>query len=1105
MAVPAAPGLVQICDLAGRARGTGFLADDQGTLLTSHEAVDGLSRLVLRTPDGHTTLVDAENGENITPLPGCDLALVRAPGLPVRPLVVATERLPGTPVRLWAVDGWLDTTISGPVDVTYTATDRFHAIEGALELDLPPHVSAALRLSPRVTGAPVLDARTGAVVGVLGTALHTPRRACGYAVSLRPTPAALAEGEYVELAALLRRNGQSVPGFGLDLNLAGALQLTHASVAAAATAVPASAQLRRRPPTEAALADFLDRPRSLLALVGEPGTGRSTELASWAVRRVGGATPGPTLWLRGADLRAGDNGVHDAARRVLAEAGRIAGRLASGERGTTGRTQTVPPAHPDVVARLARTADRPLLILLDGPEEMPPHLAHELRRWCTGTANWLRVSGARLALACRPEFWEQAGPHFPAELLYEPPEREPHQAYEPTTGLTLPPHVTLSALAGGHPLTARMLTQLRPVRTPGRPPFRREVFEAWLALVSLRIATTLGASRRPPVEGDALRRLAATASGRLHLAARRCLGPGQGGLSQADFEAVFPWNGGWAAAVLSIGVLQPAGEGYRFSDEEFGDWLQGAHLELDAALDALVHHPPAADAVPVPRHRVGPVTEALLLTHHTAGPTGLGPRLRELVDAAYRDGDRGWWASRLLRQTLLRVPDARPYLPVLRVLAARLLRGGGHPAFGPSFWTRLALDVGQLTDLIRQLLPLDGAPPASGERYLDAVAQLLAAEPHTVTPLLCQWFSDGRALRAPGATVASAAGALLHTHRRVATDELTDALVAALTTVGGAAARELLEELVHDEPAALSRAVHRWAADERGERRTAAARYLRALARLHGADQAQLVSAARELLRRPDDAGTLHPAAYALLVHDQDTRSSYLSAAQLRFAREPYDPDLARALVRCLHTHPRQVLATVRHRLCGPGPARLTTAGGLLALLGDVRTPALARQLALIVSEFARLRPELAAEPVARYVTRRLATGPAARASLRPLIIDLLTLPSAAPRIALARVLGAHRTDSALAEELLAELLGNDQDPALRDAAHAAAPAAPALPVPSPRAERPLAAGGVVTTAQDPDELPTEPSLAPVRGAAWEDGTAGDAKRVREYLALDGS
>ena len=42
--------LVRVCDLAGRPRGAGFVADHHGTVITSHEAVDGLARLVLHAP-----------------------------------------------------------------------------------------------------------------------------------------------------------------------------------------------------------------------------------------------------------------------------------------------------------------------------------------------------------------------------------------------------------------------------------------------------------------------------------------------------------------------------------------------------------------------------------------------------------------------------------------------------------------------------------------------------------------------------------------------------------------------------------------------------------------------------------------------------------------------------------------------------------------------------------------------------------------------------------------------------------------------------------------------------------------------------------------------
>jgi hypothetical protein len=57
------------------------------------------------------------------------------------------------------------------------------------------------------------------------------------------------------------------------------------------------------------------------------------------------------------------------------------------------------------------------------------------------------------------------------------------------------------------------------------------------------------------------------------------------------------------------------------------------------------------------------------------------------------------------------------------------------------------------------------------------VARLPAVGPAAVHPLLTRWFDDERPLPATAhATVATAAQALLHTHRRRALHELTEVL-----------------------------------------------------------------------------------------------------------------------------------------------------------------------------------------------------------------------------------------------------------------------------------------------------------------------------------------
>ncbi|WP_181768892.1 trypsin-like peptidase domain-containing protein, partial [Streptomyces albidus (ex Kaewkla and Franco 2022)] len=169
-AVLAEHALVRICDLAGRPRGTGFLADELGTVITSHEAVDGLGRVVVNTRDERSHLAESDD---ITPLPEWDLALIRTDGLGVGPLVIGAERATATAVRLRTghtspagEECWTDARLAGTASVTYTSTDRFHALEEVLELELPEAAAVELRLSRRASGSPVIDAETGAVLAV---------------------------------------------------------------------------------------------------------------------------------------------------------------------------------------------------------------------------------------------------------------------------------------------------------------------------------------------------------------------------------------------------------------------------------------------------------------------------------------------------------------------------------------------------------------------------------------------------------------------------------------------------------------------------------------------------------------------------------------------------------------------------------------------------------------------------------------------------------------------------------------------------------------------------------------------------------------------------
>ncbi|WP_406121447.1 trypsin-like peptidase domain-containing protein [Streptomyces sp. NBC_00989] len=1156
--------LVRIRDLAGRPRGTGFVADHHGTVITSHEAVDGLPRLVLHAAGDRTCLVTADA---VTPLPALDLALVRTEGLGVDPLpVTVRDRVEtGTYVRV-AADRWREARLLGATSVTYTATDRFHLLDDALELAIGTAGRDALRLGGGAAGGPVLDAVTGAVIGVLGTALQSGQRDTGFAVPLRQVPGGERSLDDINgrLGDLLARNAATVPAYGADLNLAGVLELTATSVgsdgppgALAGFVGPGRdaegscvMEPVERPSVIREFTEFAAGPAAVLGLVGAPGSGRTTELAALAARRNGGAEPAPTLWLRGADLRDGDASVADAVRRTVERAARIVAASVSlpGDSGDLGDV------GPERLARVARDAGRPLLLLLDGPEEMPPVLAHRLDEWTRGTGEWLRESGARLVVGCRAEYWEGAGAGFPGELLYggsssggpavgeDGPDRSgvpaadhagpdrsgasaadragpaysgapgadragplffeasvsdaagpahsgapapddagpcssarpafedeavqadggsggaapravlpacvhlgdlrPDEARRARAAYGLPEGVLTGADAR-HPLTLRLLSEVLAAlpASPGARLDRDDVFAAYLDLMCLRIAVRLAAENG--LRGTAVRRLAAKVSGQVHEAARRSLGPGQGELDRESFEVVFPWGPaparlgggtGWASAVLTEGLLVPAGTGYRFAHEELADWIQGTHLDLDEALRALVHRsrtPRTGHPLPVPHHRIGPVVQALLLLARQHGTLQLAVRLEELAGALDADPD-SWWAARLLAGVLLRVPDATPYSGALRLLADQLVarrqqQAGVPKEFAPEFWTALRLPQGERLALLRRLVLVDGAPQGTAPaRFLDTAAELLAADPTAVQPLLTRWFDDERPLPAtPEATVATAAQALLHTHRRRALDDLTEVLVGC----AHGRADELLAVLAEEEPSAVCRAVDRWAHDERPARRVAAVAYgLRAAPHVRTeADRELLRYAAQFLLARPADS-TLHGGALALLVRDPHTRARHLPQALRHFASgDPQFPPSA--LAAALTTHPEPVLEAFRARLHGPH------ASEAVRTLADVATPALARRAAALVRETAVRWPETAAH-LGVYVDRCLDHGPTARALLFPLVTGLLDGGPASVRTALAAVLAAPGTPASrpLRRELLEFQLTHEHDPAVLDA-----------------------------------------------------------------------
>lgn len=346
--------------------------------------------------------------------------------------------------------------------------------------------------------------------------------------------------------------------------------------------------------------------------------------------------------------------------------------------------------------------------------------------------------------------------------------------------------------------------------------------------------------------------------------------------------------------------------------------------------------------------------------------------------------------------------------------------------FGPWFWAALALPAEERADLLRRLVVADGT--GGDDRFLAAAGDFLGADARTAQPLLCAWFGDDRRLPAlPAATVATAAQALLYTHREGHADTLVDALVAD----GHERADELLSTLAEEDPGAVCRGVARWAIDPRPARRVAAVAYgLRAAPYAASeADRELLRVAAATLLSRTADAA-LHGGALALLVRDPVSRGRYVEQAAVRFAAAQ-DPQLtAAALGVALASHPGPVLDAYRRRLAAPG----SQAGDVLRVLAEEAAPAVAAPATEFAAALLRARPDTAGH-VAAYAERRLARG-GADAEVGALVRAAFRTGPPSVRAALAPLVAApgDAPGAALRGELLAELLREETHPDVLEA-----------------------------------------------------------------------
>jgi trypsin-like peptidase len=879
-AVDAALVLVRAAD--GRVLGTGFLADDRGTVLTCHHVVDGVDgQAGLRLELAGGTPLDCLGIEAV---PEHDIALLRTEATGARPLPLAADER--ETFRFWA-KGFhrIGGSVHGafPVEGTSIGTTAIGYRTAATTYRLD-EVTVLRRdaFDPGLSGAPVLDPETGAVVALVVGKQKTPGAQEGYALPIRAARRA------EPVALLVRRNRFVAPAFGRHLNPAGARELCirQSGTAREDLAERARIDLDRhigRSAFEERLDAFLAAGEPVLAVVGPSGNGKSTELA-----RIAARYPAEVVLLSAALVDPSSRDVSATIADVL---------------GTRG--------GPDALAAALREDGRRLLVVLDGLNEAPAQLLRKIDVWIQQSVSWVRRSEARLVLSCRPEYWEAFKPVFPAGALYHVagdddgtgPGRAELWLDDLTTTETEAamlaygvPEVALDHRTARHPLMLRLYAELASGTSLAHRVRELELLDAYVDDRARTLARRLG----KPVHriSAALEHIAATLAE-----------TGDNVIGATAYDEAFGSQEAADAAVSEhLFVRTPAG--FRFAVDTVADALTA---RSDAVRKLLRPGKIAKLGAGKKRNMLGPLTFALISFGDEHGSARLRPLLEKLWSTALATDDVS--LGEVVERVLADLADPVPCFDLLRELAvnavavAQFYLRRPAPSARPrrylllrrsadaEFWALLQLPPARRLSLLRILLRSEGH---WGWREKDWVAgdrgfsvsgwrrlalRTVAADPVPAFRLLADWLDDATPISGdinPEARLGDVAQALMFENRTGHLGELCDVLA----TTANDGAFQLLRVLCRTDAAAMCHVVRRWATDGAPADHYAAARCCGdlPLTRLTGDDLRELVLGLRTLAAGAGDSRVRDNALAALLMIEE-TAAEYLPEALDRLRR----------------------------------------------------------------------------------------------------------------------------------------------------------------------------------------------------------------------------
>ena len=773
--------------------GTGFVVDDDGTVLTCHHVVDGLTSVRLHGPDG--SIRDVSEAD-IVAAPEIDLALIRTPAPFGTPLPLVSDAFATT--RYWAkgyhrLSGAIRSAfpvqgnIIGRTSIAYKGGTSDYSIDNVFVLRDDS-------IDPGLSGAPVLDPATGVVVAVVSTKFINESWNGGFAVPIGHA------AEHSALRAIVEQNQAAVPAFGPYLNATAARALCAEVTESGLDNLVQlrNVDLRRRVPrkaTEGAMAAFLEGDSPILALVGQSGVGKSTEMAALA-RRL----PGRALLLRGSSLsrESADGGLGEAIRAA-----------ANGMRGK----QPLPDDVDELMARVL-SPDGGLVVLLDALNEAP-FSGRAFEEWIGNTRSWLRGTTGRLVVSCRSELW---GDLVSRALTNPLDNRTP----------------TVISLAGFDDDEYRAALDVYGNVTGSDSQVLR------LPLV-LGLLSRYQADAHRPLEGiislnraieayvgAVARNLAAMGTGaplsmhvmqsRLATIAELMWKQNRDTVDITSLGNVF----GTTSIIddlVSEGVMAATPSGFRFVYDDIGDWLRARTLDLDSELAAIISDESTS------WRRVGPIAAALRDVEVSQGHDALRDRLVCLVEGSRTTECP---AFRVAEDTLIKISDARPYSEILKLMVGLTFSPetqaylidiyGSADLAHVEFWRSIPLPLPQRLDLLQQLCPLNDYyhwrpkdwagnthwPTAAFASYsYSALAlYLVSQDPPTGIPALIPWLSDHTPLVGDEAMVAHIAMGILYSLRIKHEDLVRQVMIDAAHQCG-----DLVARLAMDDPQFLARMI----------------------------------------------------------------------------------------------------------------------------------------------------------------------------------------------------------------------------------------------------------------------------------------------------------